>query len=76
MNCIVIVRKHHKQLYFVQHMERIVNERIVNSFTNSCSSLHIVVATVAFGMGIDSPDVRRILHWGPPTSALMYIQEI
>ena len=55
--------------------EERVKEEIVQIFTKETSGLRVVIATVAFGMGIDSPSVRQVIHLGPPTDLESYVQE-
>jgi ATP-dependent DNA helicase RecQ len=38
-------------------------------------ALDVVVATSAFGMGIDAPRVRLVVHWGLPSTPEAYYQE-
>jgi ATP-dependent DNA helicase RecQ len=35
----------------------------------------ILVATCAYGMGVDKKDIRSVVHYGPPRSVEAYLQE-
>ena len=39
-------------------------------------TLRMIIATAAFGMGIDYPDIDQIIHWGSPGTIEQYAQEI
>ena len=49
-------------------------DSILNLFTKR-SHLRIVIATIAFGMGVDLPDVRQVIHVSSPDDIESYIQE-
>ncbi|XP_078311557.1 putative ATP-dependent DNA helicase RecS [Crassostrea virginica] len=51
-------------------------ERIMESFICPSGQLKLLISTVAFGMGVNIPDVDLVLHWGIPPSSLSYWQEI
>ncbi len=51
-----------------------LRERVQRLFLSG--KLEIVVATIAFGMGIDKPDVRTVIHLALPASVEAYYQEI
>lgn len=45
-----------------------------NQFINN--QLQFLICTNAFGMGVDKPDIRRVIHFDLPDSIENYLQEI
>ena len=50
-------------------------EKVITSFCRQGCKLQILIATSAFGLGIDCPDIRQVIHWGPPSDLDSYVKE-
>ena len=63
-----------KALAYHAGMDAAQREHVQNAFKQDDAD--VIVATVAFGMGIDKPDVRFVIHRDMPRSVESYIQEV
>ncbi|CAH1571430.1 RecQ family ATP-dependent DNA helicase [Vibrio rotiferianus] len=55
-------------------MKSDIREKIQQQFMES--QIDCIVATIAFGMGVDKSDIRRVIHFDLPKSIENYAQEI
>lgn len=68
------------QFFMVDMFTRVNTEQkkdqLMKAFKEVGSTLRILVATTAFGMGVDCPDIRQVFHWGAPSVTEEYVQEV
>ena len=50
-------------------------EAVLQAFKEHDSELRVLVATIAFGMGVDSRGVYRVIHFAPSKNIEANIQE-
>jgi ATP-dependent DNA helicase RecQ len=62
-----------KAAYYHAGMSAQLRESVQHSFESS--KINTIVCTVAFGMGIDKPDIRHVIHYNLPPSLENYYQE-
>ena len=52
-----------------------MKEQILRQLCSGTSTVRVIFATVAMGMGVDIPSIRNVIHIGPPCSVKAYFQE-
>ena len=52
-----------------------MRELVLKEFCKADTSLRLMVASSAFGLGVDCPDISRIIHWGAPNTLEDLVQE-
>ena len=56
--------------------ETCIKDNIIKAFSVDSSPLRVVIATTAFGMGIDIPNIRTIIHFGSCEDTETYLQAV
>ncbi|MFH1728323.1 MAG: RecQ family ATP-dependent DNA helicase [Pseudomonadota bacterium] len=69
-----LINQGYKALPYHAGMDNAERELVQNKFMDGSAS--IIVATIAFGMGIDKKDIRKVVHYDLPKSIENYSQEI
>ena len=50
-------------------------QQIMQSIMDPKGKCHVLFSTTAFSMGVDVPNIRRVIHFGPHTDMDDYFQE-
>ena len=52
---------------YAAQLSKDLKESVLQEFSLFNSVLRVIIATVAFGMGLDIPDIRQIVLFGAPS---------
>lgn len=70
-----LLSEHHlKALVYHAGLSSAERDDVQREFVSSKTA--ILIGTIAFGMGVDKPDIRRVIHYNPSQSIEAYSQEI
>lgn len=50
-------------------------EILLESFSKTDGKCRVIFSTIAFGMGVNIPNVRHVIHFGPSSAIDNYVQE-
>ena len=50
-------------------------QSIISSFSSPYGICRVIFSTIAFGMCVDIPDIRTVIHYGPSSGIEDYVQE-
>jgi hypothetical protein len=51
-------------------------DRLINGLINNTCKARVLFVTVAFGIGVDLPSIRQVIHIGVPRTMEEYFQEV
>jgi len=57
------------------HSKRTMDERNAAHTTFTHDEADVMCATLGYGMGVDKPDVRMVIHWGAPKTVEAFYQQ-
>ena len=43
---------------------------LLKEYCKTDTKLRLLIATTAFGLGVNCPDTERVINWGSPTDTL------
>jgi ATP-dependent DNA helicase RecQ len=66
----------HPELYGIYHGGLSSEEKHTSHTKFVKDELKILIATICFGMGVDKPDIRKVINYGSPSNIETYYQEL
>ena len=48
---------------------------VLDTFKNFDTNLRLLICTTAFGLGVDCPDIERVINWGTLNTLEELVQE-
>ena len=68
----------HNYLFAMYHSKTPpeIQQFVLNTLVADDGDLRVVFATSALGMGVNIPDIQRIIHYGVPGDMEQYVQEV